>query len=172
MNQNELYHYGIKGQQWGKRRYQNEDGSYKPGAEGRYAQDDSGNHSNGNHGSGSRFTARKVGKLSSDRNNAPTLPTSVVDKKPPEVPASKSKPKPTWNVVPFVPSSKSNRPKLPSSQQFIDDVASQPASEVIKNSNLEKAKNAIRQFANTTVSTILGIANKAKSFISNLFKKK
>ena len=24
----ELYHYGIKGQHWGIRRYQNEDGSY------------------------------------------------------------------------------------------------------------------------------------------------
>ena len=33
---NELYHHGILGQKWGTRRYQNEDGSYKPGAEGRY----------------------------------------------------------------------------------------------------------------------------------------
>lgn len=32
----ELYHHGIKGQKWGIRRYQNEDGSYKSGAEGRY----------------------------------------------------------------------------------------------------------------------------------------
>ena len=35
----ELYHFGVKGQKWGTRRYQNEDGSYKPGAEGRYAPD-------------------------------------------------------------------------------------------------------------------------------------
>ncbi len=35
----ELYHFGVKGQQWGIRNYQNEDGSYKPGAEGRYAPD-------------------------------------------------------------------------------------------------------------------------------------
>ena len=34
----ELYHFGIKGQKWGLRRFQNEDGSYKPGAEGRYYQ--------------------------------------------------------------------------------------------------------------------------------------
>ena len=33
----ELYHHGIKGQHWGVRRYQNKDGSYKSGAEGRYA---------------------------------------------------------------------------------------------------------------------------------------
>lgn len=32
----ELYHHGVKGQRWGIRRYQNEDGSYKSGAEGRY----------------------------------------------------------------------------------------------------------------------------------------
>lgn len=33
---NYIVHHGIKGQRWGVRRYQNEDGSYKPGAEGRY----------------------------------------------------------------------------------------------------------------------------------------
>lgn len=32
-----LAHHGVKGQKWGTRRYQNEDGSYKPGAEGRYS---------------------------------------------------------------------------------------------------------------------------------------
>lgn len=32
----ELYHHGIKGQKWGIRRFQNKDGSYKSGAEGRY----------------------------------------------------------------------------------------------------------------------------------------
>lgn len=32
----QLYHHGVEGQKWGVRRYQNEDGSYKPGAEGRY----------------------------------------------------------------------------------------------------------------------------------------
>lgn len=35
----ELAHHGVEGQKWGRRRYQNEDGSYKPGAEGRYAPD-------------------------------------------------------------------------------------------------------------------------------------
>lgn len=34
----ELTHHGVKGTKWGIRRYQNEDGSYKPGAEGRYYQ--------------------------------------------------------------------------------------------------------------------------------------
>lgn len=36
MYEMELYHHGIKGQKWGVRRYQNKDGSYKSGAEGRY----------------------------------------------------------------------------------------------------------------------------------------
>ena len=35
-NNDELSHHGVDGQKWGRRRYQNEDGSYKPGAEGRY----------------------------------------------------------------------------------------------------------------------------------------
>lgn len=33
---NELKHYGVPGTHWGIRNYQNKDGSYKPGAEGRY----------------------------------------------------------------------------------------------------------------------------------------
>lgn len=36
MNQNELYHYGIKGQKWGIRRFQEEDGSLTPAGKKRY----------------------------------------------------------------------------------------------------------------------------------------
>lgn len=36
---NELYHYGVKGQKWGERRYQNEDGSYTPEGMRRYGLD-------------------------------------------------------------------------------------------------------------------------------------
>ena len=35
-DQNELYHYGIKGQSWGKRRFQNEDGSLTSAGRNRY----------------------------------------------------------------------------------------------------------------------------------------
>lgn len=35
-NNDYLVHHGVKGQVWGRRRYQNYDGSYKKGAEGRY----------------------------------------------------------------------------------------------------------------------------------------
>lgn len=34
---NNLYHHGVKGQQWGKRRYQNPDGSLTPAGKKRYA---------------------------------------------------------------------------------------------------------------------------------------
>lgn len=37
----ELYHHGVRGQKWGVRRYQNTDGSYKSGAQGRYTDDGS-----------------------------------------------------------------------------------------------------------------------------------
>lgn len=39
-----LEHHGVDGQKWGVRRYQNEDGSYKPGAEGRYDPDGKSGH--------------------------------------------------------------------------------------------------------------------------------
>lgn len=36
MNNNELYHYGVKGMKWGVRRYQNKDGSLTPAGKQRY----------------------------------------------------------------------------------------------------------------------------------------
>lgn len=36
MHNNELYHFGIKGQRWGVRRYQNDDGSYTSAGKKRY----------------------------------------------------------------------------------------------------------------------------------------
>lgn len=37
MDRRELYHWGIKGQKWGRRRYQNKDGSLTPAGKKRYA---------------------------------------------------------------------------------------------------------------------------------------
>jgi hypothetical protein len=39
MDSSELYHYGIKGQKWGVRRYQNADGSLTEAGEARYNRD-------------------------------------------------------------------------------------------------------------------------------------
>ena len=37
----ELYHYGIKGQKWGQRRYQSKDGTLTPAGKKRYAKETS-----------------------------------------------------------------------------------------------------------------------------------
>lgn len=39
ISEGELYHYGIKGQKWGVRRYQNDDGSLTPSGKKRYSDD-------------------------------------------------------------------------------------------------------------------------------------
>lgn len=38
MENNELYHWGIKGMRWGRRRYQNQDGSLTPEGKKRYGE--------------------------------------------------------------------------------------------------------------------------------------
>ena len=43
-NYDELYHHGIKGQRWGVRRFQNEDGSLTPAGEKRYGVDGDGDN--------------------------------------------------------------------------------------------------------------------------------
>lgn len=49
-----LIHYGTPGMKWGVRRYQNEDGSYKSGAKGRYTESTVNRHAN-------RLKARAAG---------------------------------------------------------------------------------------------------------------
>ena len=39
ISSDELYHHGIKGQKWGRRRFQNEDGSLTPAGKERYDDD-------------------------------------------------------------------------------------------------------------------------------------
>lgn len=62
----ELYHHGIKGQKWGLRRFQNKDGSYKPGAEGRY--DGDGKISRAIKGAKSGLSVRKKNRALSSEN--------------------------------------------------------------------------------------------------------
>lgn len=63
---NELCHHGVKGQKWGQRRYQNPDGSYKSGAEGRY--DGGGKISRAIKGAKSGLSVRKKNHALSSEN--------------------------------------------------------------------------------------------------------
>ena len=55
----ELYHYGIKGQKWGVRRYQNEDGSLTAAGRKKYGYTDSGKETGANSGYKSKRSANK-----------------------------------------------------------------------------------------------------------------
>lgn len=53
---NELYHYGVQGQKWGVRRYQNSDGSLTEEGKKRYSRKNSKNSNNGiNHKEGAKY---------------------------------------------------------------------------------------------------------------------
>lgn len=55
----ELHHWGIKGMKWGRRRYQNKDGSLTPEGRKRYGDGDSG-------GSDSKPKKKSIGEMSDD----------------------------------------------------------------------------------------------------------
>lgn len=59
-NKTELYHHGIKGMRWGRRRYQNPDGSLTPEGKKRYGDDDL----EPDHEDSSRARAKRAGAMS------------------------------------------------------------------------------------------------------------
>lgn len=66
----ELRHYGVKGQERGVRNYQNEDGSYKPGAEGRYSSSSTSNgKSVSGGGSGSSSSKKSISDIAKEVRN-------------------------------------------------------------------------------------------------------
>ena len=65
----ELYHFGIKGQKWGIRRYQNPDGSYTAAGKARYTQfkDDVEERAKSNHDKINKFKNDRI-KLQEESN--------------------------------------------------------------------------------------------------------
>lgn len=62
MDNKELYHYGVMGQKWGVRRYQNKDGSLTPAGKKRYNQEADAGHYDREGYNGTRYKTSKEGK--------------------------------------------------------------------------------------------------------------
>ena len=62
MEDNQLYHWGIKGQRWGVRRWQNKDGSLTPAGKKRY-DDDNGRDGSSEDSKRAHDTTKKVGDM-------------------------------------------------------------------------------------------------------------
>lgn len=73
---NELKHYGVKGQKWGVRRYQNNDGSLTPEGRRRYSDDDD-DRNGGNSGGGN---SGGNGGNKSNKNAKPKDPVDTMTK--------------------------------------------------------------------------------------------
>lgn len=80
---NYLAHHGTKGQKWGIRHYQYEDGSYKPGAEGRYYDPvDGGRHHRALKPSNQNVVrVKNTKKPNSKQTNSSAKPKKQIDKK-------------------------------------------------------------------------------------------
>lgn len=65
MTESELYHYGIRGQKWGVRRYQNSDGSLTPAGKKRYENADGSLNDAGRKFYAARDAERRAGRTSS-----------------------------------------------------------------------------------------------------------
>lgn len=77
----ELYHHGVKGQKWGVRRYQNTDGSYKSGAQGRYTDDGSPGVNKSRSTSGGKSGGRsKSSNVKTDKSKGPKKKMSTKKK--------------------------------------------------------------------------------------------
>ena len=74
----ELYHHGIKGQKWGRRRYQNKDGSLTPAGKERYYVENNSNtimtkNSDGSYTIPKGFKFNRVGRSTMDINKSGVL---------------------------------------------------------------------------------------------------
>lgn len=90
MNDYELYHHGIKGQKWGRRRFQTNDGSLTAAGRKRYADDDSSGSSKSktsakstaskSSSSKSKTASSTTKKKTTKKTTKKTSPASVVGK--------------------------------------------------------------------------------------------
>ena len=110
MENNELYHWGIKGQRWGMRRYQNPDGSLTPSGKMRYKKSSQSRTENDKQAAENKPKPKTISEMSNDElqayitrksaeKNAYELRKSIADLNPEKVSAGKKFVKTVWKGV-------------------------------------------------------------------------